>query len=538
MKASVKKEDITPSRHPMAAAVLEAYRLGEEDEAMDPRCLVDQKGNPIGRIRPGEPVIFYDLRGEREVELTRAFTEEGFDKFPVREGGTASFVTLIRYDDGLAVKVAFPPAEEIEGTLCETISRQGKRILKICESEKAIHLGFFFNGKRRDPFPLEERIAIPSPKGDYDKVPEMSAAEVGDALLEGLREAKADFILANFANIDVLGHIENEGAIKRAVETVDREVGRVVEESRRRGFFTLVTADHGTVEDWLYPEGTINTGHSKSPVPFILIPPDGFPSPAPSLREGGELADIAPTVLELMGLEKPSSMTGRSLLKGYSPSGEAGGRVLLLIMDGWGHREETYGNLIAQSSTPSLDRLMGIFPHTLLAASGEAVGMPEGTVGNSEAGHLHMGAGRRIYLDRVRIDRSIEDGSFFRNEAFLWAMNRAKERGKPLHLLGIVSFYSSHGSLRHLFALLEMARRQGMKEVYIHSLLGRRGERPESGAVYVATVEEECRRMGAGRVVTVVGRFWALDREENWDRVEKAYRAFAFGDGVAVKETA
>ena len=143
--------------------------------------------------------------------------------------------------------------------------------------------------------------------------------------------------------------------------------------------------------------------------------------------------------------------------------------------------------------------------------------------------------GRRILLDRVKIDKAIEDGAFFRNEAFGGVMERARERGAALHLLGIVSFYSSHGTLRHLFALLRMAAERGVKKVFVHGLIGRRGEKPESGAIYVEKVEEECRRLGVGELVTVIGRFWALDREENWDRVEKTRRALVGGEGTCVR---
>jgi 2,3-bisphosphoglycerate-independent phosphoglycerate mutase len=222
---------------------------------------------------------------------------------------------------------------------------------------------------------------------------------------------------------------------------------------------------------------------------------------------------------------------------GEAFGGERRPKVLLLILDGWGLREDPTGNLILDAETPHFDRLWKAYPRARLAASGEAVGMPAGTVGNSESGHLHLGAGRRILLDRVRIDRAAEDGSFFANEAFLWAMQQARAQDKALHLLGIVSHYSSHGTIRHLFALLRMARDLGLDDVYVHSLIGRRGERPESGAIYVAKVAEMCRSLATGKVVTVMGRFWALDREENWDRIEKAYRALVWGEGTEVTLT-
>jgi 2,3-bisphosphoglycerate-independent phosphoglycerate mutase len=137
--------------------------------------------------------------------------------------------------------------------------------------------------------------------------------------------------------------------------------------------------------------------------------------------------------------------------------------------------------------------------------------------------------------DRSRIDAAIADGSFFKNEAFEWAMDGALKDGTDLHLLGIVSFYSSHGTIQHLFSLMEWAKKKGFKNLYIHSILGRRGEQPESGAIYIQKVEEKAKELGLGQVVSVIGRYWALDREDNWDRVEKCYRQLLYGEGRAVR---
>jgi 2,3-bisphosphoglycerate-independent phosphoglycerate mutase len=361
----------------------------------------------------------------------------------------------------------------------------------------------------------------------------MNAAGVAEAVIEKLRDRTLPFLFANFANIDVLGHIENVPAIQKAVETVDFHTGRCLEEARRQGVITFVTADHGTAEKWLYPDGTIDTGHTDSPVPFAVIPPDQYFPPF-RLRPGGDLADAAPTILEILGLPKPEAMSGRSLLVAAPPFSNR--RVLVLLLDGWGHREEPYGNLIAQAKTPVMDSIREKYPFTFLLASGEAVGLPEGTVGNSEVGHLHIGAGRRIYSDRLRIDRAIQDGSFFENEAFLWAMRGAGREWKNLHLLGIVSFFSSHGSVEHLRALLRLAKREGVEKLYLHAMLGRRGERKESGHRYLEMIEKEMADLGCGRLASVIGRYWSLDREENWDRIEKTYRMLVCGEGAPVKE--
>jgi len=315
---------------------------------------------------------------------------------------------------------------------------------------------------------------------------------------------------------------------------VDAALGQISEACRAGGVTLLVTSDHGTVEEWLYPDGTINTGHTRNPVPFILADFSGRAG-GTTVRGDGELADVAPSVLFLSGIDVPPQMTGRSLVGGRRPPAGEGAPLVLLILDGWGLREDEQGNLIREARTPHFDRLWREFPHAVLASSGEAVGMPPGTVGNSEAGHLHLGAGRRVLSDRVRIDRSIEDGSFFENPVLGAAMESVKSGRRALHLLGIVSHYSSHGTIDHLFALLEMAKRKGLERVFIHALIGRRGERPESGAIYVDKVMARAAEIGCGEIVTVMGRFWALDREDNWDRVAKAYRALVQGEGTLVR---
>jgi 2,3-bisphosphoglycerate-independent phosphoglycerate mutase len=520
----------------LAGAIREAYAAGQEDEALEPIVRASPGGRPRGRLRRDDSVIFYDIRGEREVELTESLIHEEFDRFPRKDNLRLHFVTMITYDPSLAVHVAFPSQGKIRNTLVEVLCRNGLRVAKISESEKAVHIGFFLNGKSNRVFAGERRFVIPSPQGtaSYALTPEMSAAGVTEEIIVRLKDPAYPVVMANLANVDVVGHIEDRAAVQRAVEAVDRALGRVVSECRKRGITLVVTADHGTVEEWLYPEGGVNTGHTRNPVPFILADYAASAKPKRDLRQEGELADVAPTVLDLAGIVPPAEMTGQSLMTGPPGRMPTRKKIALLILDGWGLRDEPFGNLIRQARTPYFNKLWSEFPHSALKASGEAVGMPVHAVGNSEAGHLHLGAGRRVLLDRVRIDRAIEDRSFFANPAFLGAMKQARNRGKALHLLGIISHYSSHGTIRHLFALLKMAKEQNLRKVFIHGFIGRRGEKPESGAVYVEKVEQEAARLGLGEVVTVMGRHWSLDREENWDRIEKAYRALVMGTGMRV----
>jgi 2,3-bisphosphoglycerate-independent phosphoglycerate mutase len=518
--------------YPMSEAVRTAYRSGQEDEAIEPLVRVNGAGQPVGRIGDGDYVIFYDIRGEREIELTRAFVMPEFPHFP-QQLIKVHFVTMIEYAKSLPVQVAFPPVRHIRHTLGEVVSAHGLRQVKISESEKAIHVQYFLNGKREESFPGETHVVVPSPETqNYAEVPQMNAEVVAETAVKVMNDPEAALIVVNFCNVDVIGHIEDRAAILRAVAEVDKCIGRVLGAAQDSGVTVVVTADHGTVESWLYPEGTIDTGHTDSPVPFTIVDPD---LQGATLRDEGTLIDIAPTMLHLLGLPRPVEMTGQNLLLDGQPDDQPKRRrVLIIIADGWGARDEARGNLILEARTPVMDNLQQYWPTTRLLAAGEAVGMPAGTVGNSEAGHLHIGAGRRILSDRMRIDQAIADGSFFSNEAFRWAMKGAKRDGTRLHLLGIVSFYSSHGSVNHLKALLETARREKVSQVYVHAMLGRRGERPESGAHYIKDVEQETERLGTGVVASVIGRFWSLDREENWDRIEKTYRWLVEGRGQMV----
>ncbi|MBN2569129.1 MAG: alkaline phosphatase family protein [Deltaproteobacteria bacterium] len=510
----------------MSRAVRDEYKIVDDEEMMEPMVLSDDNGTPIGRIKDGDSVIFYNIRGEREIELTESLTEGAFDRFPVKKMNL-NFATMIEYRKGLNVRVAFPPEDRIVDTLSETISKAGRKQVKITELEKAVHLGFFLNGKNGDPFSGEERVVVPTRQDVvlFDEAPDMSIDRITEAVIEKIHDETYDFVVTNLPNVDVLGHIENSDAIVKAVEVVDKNAGLIIEEALQENMTIIVTADHGTVEKWYYPDGVIDTGHTDSPVPFILLCKDR----RSDLRQGGELTDIAPTILQLMGIAKPEAMTGKSLIQDRSCITNR--RLLMVILDGWGFSKKEEGNLIAKAQTPVMDKLIRTYPFTTLKASGDAVGLPRRTVGNSEAGHLHIGAGRKIYSDSVRITCAIEDGSFFRNEAFLNVMRKAKENASALHLLGIVSFFSSHGSVDNLFRIMELAKREGLEEVFIHSMLGRRGEKPESGALYIEKIEEKCEELQTGQVVSVIGRYWSMDREENWDRIEKTYRMLVCGEG-------
>ena len=204
----------------------------------------------------------------------------------------------------------------------------------------------------------------------------------------------------------------------------------------------------------------------------------------------------------------------------------------LIIMDGFGLRSEATGNAIRTAATPRLDQFFQDFAHTELSASGLDVGLPDGQMGNSEVGHTNIGAGRVVFQDLPRITKSIADGDFFQNPAYLHAMDQCLQNDTSLHLMGLLSDGGVHSHLDHLFALLRMAKDKGLTKVFIHAFLDGRDVSPTSGADFVARTVEACREIGVGRIATVMGRYYAMDRDKRWDRVEQAYDAMVYGEGA------
>ncbi len=286
-----------------------AYERGESDEFVKATVVVPDGEAPV-TLNDGDVVVFMNFRADRARELTRALNDADFSGFR-REvvpklGG---FVTLTEYHQDFRFPVAFPP-QSVANSLGEVLATHGLKQLRLAETEKYAHVTFFFNGGVDTPFPGETRILVPSPKvKTYDLKPEMSAPEVTDKLVNAIESGEYDVIICNYANGDMVGHTGNLDASIRAVEALDEALGRVVEALEKVGGEMLITADHGNVEQMIDPvSGGIQTAHSVNPVPLVYKGSKG------KLRDGGNLADVAPTLLAIMGIEKPAEMTGRSLL--------------------------------------------------------------------------------------------------------------------------------------------------------------------------------------------------------------------------------
>jgi len=288
-------------------AVKNAYARGETDEFVQPIIL-----NPEGKISDDDCVVFFNFRADRARQITRAFTDPEFNSFK-RESypRIADYVCMTIYDENFKLPIAFPP-QHLEGLLGEIISKQGLSQLRIAETEKYAHVTYFFNGGEEKPFPGEDRCLIPSPREveTYDQKPEMSAMIVGDEVVSRIQSDRYNLIILNFANMDMVGHTGVIPAAIKACETVDENVKKVVTAIQAFGGTALITADHGNAEKMLDDNGHPHTAHTVNPVPFIIVNEE---MKNVKLRPG-ILGDIAPTILDIMGITKPKQMTGRSLI--------------------------------------------------------------------------------------------------------------------------------------------------------------------------------------------------------------------------------
>jgi 2,3-bisphosphoglycerate-independent phosphoglycerate mutase len=294
------------------AAVEQSYAQGITDEFLRPVNLVNAAGEPVGLIADGDAVIFFNFRADRARELSHALVDEDFSGFP-RVKREIAFLCLTGYDAQLSAPVAFPP-QSMKGILAEVLAEQGLRQLRVAETEKYAHVTFFFNGQVETPFPGEDRLLIPSPQvATYDLEPEMSALQITSCVVEEIARQLYDVIIVNFANSDMVGHTGVLPAAVKAVQTLDAALSQLAAYVLEYDGIMLVTADHGNSEQMIDSQtGEPHTAHTTFPVPFILV---SSAHRELKLRDGGALCDIAPTILQLLGIKPPPEMTGHSLLQ-------------------------------------------------------------------------------------------------------------------------------------------------------------------------------------------------------------------------------
>jgi 2,3-bisphosphoglycerate-independent phosphoglycerate mutase len=301
---------VGPSATDPLQVIRDAYERDVTDEFVVPTVIVDALGEPVAPMRDGDAVICFNYRSDRMRQIVRALTTPGFDGFDVKDRPDITVATMTLYDQTFTVPVAFPP-QSMARIVGEVVSGAGLTMLRTAETEKYAHVTYFFNGGIETPFPGEDRRLVPSQKvATYDLAPEMSAPGITDVLTAAIAAKEHDFILCNYANADMVGHTGNAAAIIKAVETVDVCLARVIAAAEQAGARLLVTADHGNCEMMIDPAtGGPHTAHTTNPVPFVVVGSDADHT----MREGGALRDVGPTILRMLGLERPSEMDGRDL---------------------------------------------------------------------------------------------------------------------------------------------------------------------------------------------------------------------------------
>ncbi|MDC6361235.1 MULTISPECIES: 2,3-bisphosphoglycerate-independent phosphoglycerate mutase [Flavobacteriaceae] len=289
-------------------AMQESYDEGVTDEFIKPLVMTNANGEPLTQIAEGDVIIFFNFRTDRGRELTQALSQQDFHEQNMHKMDLY-YVTMTNYDDSFkGIKVVYDK-ENIKDTLGEVLARNGKKQIRIAETEKYPHVTFFFNGGREEPFEGEQRLLCPSPKvATYDLQPEMSAYEIRDAIIPELQKGETDFVCLNFANPDMVGHTGVMSAAIKACETVDECAKAVVTAGLENGYSTIVIADHGNCDTMVNPDGSPNTAHTTNPVPLILVDTD-----IKQIKDG-VLGDIAPTILKMIGIPQPELMTQKPLV--------------------------------------------------------------------------------------------------------------------------------------------------------------------------------------------------------------------------------
>ncbi|MBI2119691.1 MAG: bifunctional isocitrate dehydrogenase kinase/phosphatase [Elusimicrobia bacterium] len=565
----IRTEDntIALENHDLSPVLNAIYKGGIEDQLIPPIVVVNQQGEPIGTIKDGDRAIFINFRTDRAKPITYALTPAaGYEGL---EGGLVSnfpkpkvhFVTMTNYDDAFVehVQVAFEPAP-FGKTYSEIIAAHGYKEVRFMESEKWRAGTWFLDGRRNivDQLGIDVRV-VPSPKkASYVEVPEMSAVALTDEVISVIEnDPSVTDIFVNYANPDMVSHafaqVNPKGdfdAVVKAIQVVDEQLGRLVEAALQKGWVIAITADHGNAEELYDKEGNPMPGHSTNKVPFILLSHNDWELRNIDFIEDGSLSNIAPTLLELRGIAAPKEMTSDSLIFSHVDS-DPSRKIMRIVLDGWGLSKQKKGNAIARageltklnmdhwltSQTSGPGRWLDRYPHTALNASSVEAGYPMGVAGTTEFGHVNLDGGRHLQSDLTLINQALEDGSFAKNMALLNSMFEALQNETSLHLMGLVSHGSKgdiHASMEHLFMLLRMAKAVGLKkdQVKIHVFTDGRDSGPQSAVQFIKLLQIVLDDLDLGMIVDVMGRGWAMDRDNRWLRISSAYDAMVGGIGA------
>jgi len=558
--------------------------------------LVEQKGNdqyfPVdveetydGMVA-NAVIVSANGRDDRMKHWAEIWATDSFLGFPLPKGDNILLVGLKAFIEKMIG--AFRP-NVIKNHIIEVLSQAGISSAGVAEAQKAAHVTSFFNGGSKEPLPGDTWRIVNSPKPPKGETiaayPEMSAKHVTEVLLQLMAGKDASvpedrqflmkdgapldkpsteysgdgvaFIRGNYANLDQVGHEGKFKPVVQAVAAVDKEQGRLMKKAREEGWIILSTADHGNGEEMLTERGKPSTKHSlQNPVNFTIYDPLLSEEERQQIQfktqdELGtepSLAHVAPTILKLMGLDVPSEMGSGLLAEDeqgkilYPHLRDANGKkrkVLLLVKDGWGETDKVEGNAVKEASrlglSPNNDYLVRNYPTTRIYTHGKHVGNQDGKMGNSDAGHTILSAGRPIPNIYTIVDDEIQSGKFKTNETLLETFEEALNRNTPLHLMGLLSDEGVHADHYHLFAMLELALEKGVRDIRLHPRLDGRDSDPGTGLYYMLQLETRIQELERRfpdakiRLGTVSGRDDGMARGADYDQTERVYRPMRYG---------
>eukprot|EP00899_Mesostigma_viride_P010167 jgi/Mesvir1/19151/Mv01174-RA.1 len=543
-----------------------------DDQFVPPAVRVDEKGVPVGTVKSGDSIIYFDFRTDRAKPLTAAFLDVPFggqvgglsDEAKAKRPTDISFVTMTHYDGNFLkspqLKEAFNPAEPLKDTYAEVAGKAGIKQLVVGESEKWRAVTWFKDGRRNlgytqqtddeamrvdthPTLPITVKVVKSRKVAAHIQAPQMRAQEITEVLREGVREGVPD-IFVNYANADMVGHAMTDAAwfdgVVEAILELDRCLGTLVPEALAAGYVVMITGDHGNAEQMLHENGKANPAHTTNKVPYIIL---GLGDRKCSIKpEGLTIGCMAPTSLHLLGIAPPASWDRESALEGdVKPSKDA--KVFKIILDGYGLRDEEYGNAMfaaaqKKGSPLHMDRWMKGEDGALAApaeASGEPCGYPAGEAGTTEFGHVIFDAGRMVRSDVTLIDHALAVGIFDKNQAFADAFAAVKAKdGATLHVMGILSDGMVHSSLKHLEGILRLAAASGLpkEKLSLHPILDGRDVPGDSSPKFLAWLEEVIAKYSVGQINSVWGRGWGKDRDNRWKRIEAAFLSLVTGNGA------
>jgi len=513
------------------------------------KVVIDSQGEPVGRIKAydekgvGDSVVFYNVNGKNLVDLADPFGMPGFEGFSTASDLHVSLYTMTPYSSNLQAKVAFPGKTVQVDSLGKVVHNAGISQSRIAGKNQIDNVTVSIDGNISVFYDSDKHrvIEVESPPTDIlSEIPEYNSAQIADQAAKRVTDSKDGLIVANFSAPTLLGAAGNVINAASGIEKMDRHIEFLVRKAQDEGVTVVMTGTHGNAEQMLDESGNVVMGryssHTTNPVPFVYIDPrDGrLKTQKDILKSGQSLGSIAPTILQILGLDVPESMTAPSLFNNFVP--QQNDRVLFITVDGFGESDVVTGNAIAlarqqaerQNRTLFFDQLQAEYPKTLLIASGSNVGLRDGQPGYAESNYFAIGSGlapEDIVLDMVKIDQAIESGEFAQNTVFLDAINNAIDNGTKLHLLGVVSESEKDASINHLEALLKLARDRGMNKenVIIHMAADGIDEASASVLNNIRRLTKLTEDVGVGTLATVGSQH--LMSSTDSEQVEKTYNA-------------